>query len=184
MRIIWKTTRLILVCYMGFILASCSDREETQNSYPLADFEFKSIFGTHKNDKHTSFCLLGQGFFRTPRSSNSDTLLFDWIKNHPKSMVVPVSSFGPSVTDDQMSQMKYCWIIDSKDTLNNYLVRNGCFPGGTMQVPQFIPGGKSTIKMFMNDKSYLQFIAQIKVAETFAREHKLGIWSKYENEEK
>jgi hypothetical protein len=184
MRIFEKATMLILVNYVGFILASCSDGQQAQNSYPLSDFEFKSIFGTHKNDKHTSFCLLGQGFFRAPSSSNSDTLLNDWMKSHSKSMVVPVSSFGPTVTDDQKSQMKYCWVIDGNDTLNNYLVRNGCFPGGTMQVPQFIPGGKSTIKMFMNDKSYLQFIAQIKVAETFAREHKLGIWSKNENEEK
>jgi hypothetical protein len=69
--------------------------------------------------------------------------------------------------------MTYCWVIDQKDTLNNYLIRNGCFPGGTMMRATYS-------KNIVRKKEYEVFIEQIKSAELYARKMELGIWAKAE----
>ncbi len=110
-------------------------------------------------------------------------------------MVVSVSSFGPTEIKDPESKMVYCWVIEGQDTLNNYLIRNGCFPGGTMVRPKTWnemekwekelyedTDEKPNVKVFVDKKTYDGFIEQIKIAEQFARENKLGIWLKETDE--
>ncbi len=85
----------------------------------------------------------------------------------------------------------YCWVVDNKDTLNNYLIKNGCYPGGTMMRPKtwdemekwekdlyFDTDEKPDVRVFVDKKAYDSFIEQIKIAEQFARDNKLGIWLK------
>jgi hypothetical protein len=92
--------------------------------------------------------------------------------------------------------MIYCWVIDGNDTLNNYLIKNGCFPGGTMKryetwkemkrwEKKFYKkvGDKTKTEVHISSKTYKIFIEQIKSAEIYAQENKIGIWEKDENKE-
>ncbi len=93
------------------------------------------------------------------------------------------------------SKMTYCWLVDGKDTINNYLIKNGCFPGGTMMRPEtydemtkemkdiYTDMPKPNIIVHVDKKAYENFIEQIKVAETFAEQHRLGIWKKKPTDE-
>jgi hypothetical protein len=179
------TTLLILVFLLT--LNSCNG-QDTKEFFKISDFKFQSIFGTTSKEPKSIYCLLGTGFFRTPRSDNSDSLITEWIKTHPNAKIVSVSSFE---TIDPNSKMIYCWAIDSKDTLNNYLIKNGCFPGGTMMRPKTWnemgkrekelyedTDEKPDVKVHVDKITYDTFIEQIKVAELYARENKLGIWLK------
>jgi hypothetical protein len=149
----------------------------------LSDLTFNSIFGFKKNDSINAYCLLGTGFFRTPRSDNSDSLVASWITKHPNAEMILISTL-----DEPKEKLHYCWLVDKDDTINNYLVRNGCFPGGTMIRPQTYDEMSGEMKemyhgiekpriiVHIDRKSYERFIEQIKVAETFAENNKLGIW--------
>ena len=129
--------------------------------------------------------------FRAPASASSDSLINEWIKGHPDAVVVPVSSLEHVRIKDPEPTLTYCWIIDNKDTLNNYLIKNGCFPGGTMMRPKTWEemekwekelyedtNEKPKVKVLIDKKTYDNFIEQIKSAEIFAKENKLGIWGK------
>ena len=151
----------------------------------LSDLKFESIFGTNSKDSLQTYCLLGTGFFRAPFSKNADSLIQGWMRTHPNAEVVPVSTL-----DEPKSKMTYCWLIDKGDTINNYMIRNGCYPGGTMMRPQtyeemsdkmkkvYNDIEKPDIKVHIDKKSYDNFIEQIKIAEAFAETNKLGIWNK------
>lgn len=141
----------------------------------LSNFKFQSIFGSTDSEPENIYCLLGTGFLRSPHSENSDSLINTWIENHPKAIVVPVSSFGPLETEKPDSKMTYCWVIDQNDTLNNYLIKNGCFPGGTMM-------RANESNYIIRKKEYVAFIKQIESAELYAQNKKLGIWSKEDEE--
>ncbi|WP_300977803.1 hypothetical protein [Flavobacterium sp.] len=117
-----------------FFAISCKNSNE---KLTVSDVKFQSIFGIHKKDPKQVFCLLGTNFFRAKRSENTDQLIEKWIYNHPKAEVVPVSS-GELMT--------YCLLVDQKETINEYLVRNGCFEGRTMIRPQFYDEMSSEMK--------------------------------------
>ncbi len=174
-----------------FLTINCCFGKETKDNLKLSNFKFESIFGMNNKEPNNAYCLLGSGYFRTPRSNNSDSLINDWLLRHPNSNIVLVSSSGPVEVDEPDSKMVYCWVIDGKDTLNNYLIRNGCFPGGTMVRPKTWSemekwekelyddtDEKPNINVFVDKKVYDDFIEQIISAELFARHNKLGIWLK------
>ena len=162
-----------------------------EKSLQLSDFKFNSIFGHQSTDSLHIYCLLGTGFFRTPRAENSDSLISNWTDEHPKANIVPVST----LVDSSMN-LTYCLVVDKTDTLNVFLIKNGCFPGGTMQRPETwaempkekkkvysdterelkIEIPKPNIVVHMEKNSYENYIEQIKRAEQYASENKLGIW--------
>ena len=110
--------------------------------------------------------------------------------NHPNAEVVKVSTFG-----EPNHKMTYCWLVDKGDTINNYMIKNGCYPGGTMMRPQtykemsdkmkaiYNDIEKPNVKLHIDKKSYDNFIEQIKAAETFAETNKLGIWNKRKDDD-
>ena len=168
---------------------SCQGQEQQNKELKVTDFTFESIFGSTLSEPKSIYCLLGTGFFKTPRSTNSDSLIADWIKLHTNAIVLPVSSFGPTEKDYPESKMVYCWIIDKKDTLNNYLIKEGCFPGGTMTRPKTWEemekwekelyeeiDEKPNVKVLVTKEAYNKFLEQIKISELFARKEKLGVW--------
>lgn len=180
-----------IFAFIGTSIFSCHKEVETRD---LSEIEFQSILGTAQSDTNNLYCLLGTGFFRTPSSNNSDSLVQAWIKEHPQAIVYPVSLFGPLTTNNPESKMIYCWVIDKKDTLNNYLVKNGCFPGGTMMRPKTWwemkrkerkhfrgTGFISNFQVVVEDSDYDRFIDQIISAEQHARKNKLGIWKEEED---
>jgi len=161
-----------------------------ENNIHLSDLKFKSIFGTDSKDSFRTYCLLGTGFFRAPFSKNADSLISGWMQNHPDAEVILVSTL-----DEPKHKMTYCWLVDKGDTINNYMIKRGCYPGGTMMRPQtyeemsakmkavYNNVEKPNIKVHIDKKSYDKFIEQIKAAETFAETNKLGIWDQKKDDE-
>lgn len=185
-----KRTSAVLILILSLTFSSCKG-QQTKTPLKISDFKFESIFGTTTKEPKNTYCLLGTRFFRAPSSNNSDSLIAEWINAHPNASVIQVSSLGQIETKDPETTITYCWVVDIKDTLNNYLIRNGCYPGGTMMRPKTwkeIEKGekelykdrdaKPDVKVFVDKKAYDNFIEQIKIAEQFARENKLGIWLK------
>ena len=173
-------------------LTICMGQEQNdKQDLKLSDLKFESIFGTIPSEPNVTYSLLGTGFFKTPRSSNSDSLINKWIENHPDAKVIPVSSFGPVLSNESDSKMVYSWVVSKKDTLNNYLIKNGCFPGTTMIRPKTLDEMEETerelyedsevkteVKVYIDEKAYNNFIKQIQSAERHAKGKKLGIWKK------
>lgn len=187
--------RVTLFFAVFFVCLTVSCQTKTNNS-KVSDFTFKSIFGTNSKEPDNVYCLLGTGFFRAPHSGNSDSLIYTWIENHPNALVVPVSSFGPVETAKPQSEMIYCWVIAENDTLNNYLIKNGCFSGGTMMRPKTWEemeewekelyeesDEKPNVKVYVSDRTYEVFIEQIISAEINARSNKNGIWRNTKSED-
>ena len=162
-----KQTFLIVTLFLGIGQLNCSGQSKIIN---LSEVKFESIFGYPK-DSSKVFCLLGSGFFRAPSSNNVDSLIYNWIDKHPNAIVLPISKLTES-------KMIYCWVIDNKDTLNTWLIRNGCYPGGTMVGPKKYNG---ISEVYISDATYKSFIEQVRIAETFAKESKLGIWIKQDS---
>ena len=184
-----KQLYTIVLSFIFFTLFSCNTLEDKNKELKLTDFKFQSILGTTPTEPKSTYCLLGTGFFRTPRSDNSDKLITEWMDNHPNASVIPVSSIGAVSLNGPDSKMVYCWLIDKKDTLNNYLIRSGCFPGGTMRRPRTWDemekkeqefynkiGEKVDIKVYVEKKEYDKFIEQIRSAESYARDNHIGVW--------
>src|SRR5690606_20463855 len=97
----------------------------------VKELKFDGWFGYKKDTKgEVMYSLLGTGFFRTPRANNTDSLISNWIGQHPSAIVIPVYTSGPTMTDSPESKMIYSWIVDKSDTLNIILIRHGCVPGG------------------------------------------------------
>ena len=172
--------KLILIFFISFTLQNCIGQD---NKINLNELKFKSIFGEREKDSMNVYCLLGTGFFRTPRSENANQLIQDWLEKNKDAKVIIVSTLV-----ENKGNINYCWLIDKNgQTINEYLIHNGCFPGGTMLRPNtYKEMSKQERKAYAHEKpnlivqidkkSYDEFIEKIKLAETFAHENKLGIW--------
>lgn len=172
-----------------------------QEAFPLTELKFKKFFAQRADDNKTTYCLLGNGFFRTISSNEEDSMISEWLHNHPKAKAIPVSIIG----EDSKMPMIYIWVIDGEENLNLSLVRKGVFPGSVMldavhfdrlsrgtpdranieagaayarklnpklPVPKEIPP-----RRLIPDSSYEVFLKQLGVAQDVARKQKSGIWS-------
>jgi hypothetical protein len=156
-------------------------------SLNLEAVRFTSIFGFDKNDNSMRFCLIGHGV-RTQFSDDTDSLISEWLLNHKSARIIPVSYFRDNRIDNPYSNMTYCWIMDNIDTLNLFLIRQGCIPGEAMQrykrwkemekrEKEFYRGlDKPKVRVFINKTDYKKFMDRIIVAEADAKLNKLGIW--------
>jgi hypothetical protein len=181
---------LLTASFIILALIACVGQTKTATEpLTVGDLRFRSTFGFKPADSENVFSLLGDSFSGTPKSENSDSLIRAWIKRHPNASVIPVTSFGPAKIADQDSNVIYCWIIDKKDTLNNQLIRSGCFPGVAMNRPKtweemtkeeraiYKEGNKATVAVYVDEKDYDKFLKQIESAEIFAKKNDLGIWN-------
>lgn len=135
-------------------MSACNGQSRNStDSLRIKDFEFDGWFGYRKNmETDHNYSLLGTSFFRAPRAENTDTLIYNWIKEHPNAIVIPVYTFGPTMTDDSNSKQTYCWIVDNTDTLNIFLVIHGALPAGTMQRPKTWKEMSREEKKFYDDR--------------------------------
>jgi hypothetical protein len=129
MKIILKKIIFIVITNL---LGSCNT-QTNKNELHISDFEFKSIVSNYKGDKSQGvYCILGKINYNLKHSDNFIELLKEWIKNHPNSKVIPVTSMNVPDANNPNSKLVYCWIIDGNENLNTYLVKNGCVEGKSM----------------------------------------------------
>lgn len=171
-----------------------------QDAFPLNELKFQKFFGQRTGDK-TTYCLLGNGFFRTISSSEEDTAIPEWLSKHPNAKAVPVSIIG----DGSKTPIVYIWAVDGTDNLNLSLVRSGIFPGSVMldavhfealsrgtpdranieagaayarKLNPNLPKSKeSPPRRLIPNASYEAFLKDLAIAQSTAQTKKIGIWS-------
>lgn len=154
----------------------------------VSEMNFNFTMGRKKADTFNHYSLIGMSYMSPPASNNARKLFADWMKKHPNAEVVPVCSFGapPEAIGAPKDLLIMCWVIDKGDTLNNYLVKNGCLPGGTMfgydewqKLNTRLPKGQIVpkLELYVPMNVYKAYQTQIIENEKYAHSHKLGLWS-------
>ncbi|MBL7724724.1 MAG: hypothetical protein JNK27_11275 [Chitinophagaceae bacterium] len=187
-----KYLPLVFISVFTLTYQSCKQKYDPP-SVKLNDLVFNSIFADNKKDSMHTYCLLGSGYFRAETSDDADSIINSWLSKHPNANVIPVATHGPTLSDYPNSKMTYCWLIDNNDTINNFLIRTGCYEGGTMIRPktwQEMSNKEKTvwekdpkIIVHIDQRTYDKFLDQIKAAEQYAKQHQLGIWNKKKEDE-
>jgi hypothetical protein len=175
--------KVLFSLFFGAIMTGCFGQQVSKN-LSLSDFTFKSYLGIYKTDSSNIYSLLGDFLFPY-HSDNSDSLIEDWIVKHPKAIVIPIC-ISSAENNIKITQ---CWLVDCTDTINNYLVRNGCFSAEKMRRPQtwkeltrkeksfYKRIDKPEITILIDPKSYANYMEQINIAEKLAIDELLGIWN-------
>ena len=177
------------ITFVGLIIC-CTP---TYGQLLLKDFRFDSWFGYElKSNTENTYCLLGTGFFTSPKAKNTDSLITSWSQLHPDAKVLPIYTGGPTFTNLPNSKLIYCWVFDNLDTLNIDLVRQGCVPGGTMLRPttrnEISKKDRKNVRadkkldeqVHIDNKSYKDFLDKIVKAENEAKRNRIGIWTQKE----
>ena len=170
---------LLLISVLGFA--------QQPKKLKLSEMKFDFIMGHKIVDTTHVWCILGMDFVTPHASDNARNMLVTWMAKHKNADVIPVCAFGPPKNVAASPRLFiFCWIVDKKDTLNNYLVKNGCFPGGIMfAYDQWEIRNKTAPKnttlpeiyIYVAKKSYEDYKGQIIMNERFAHDNKLGLWS-------
>ncbi len=173
---------LFILCF-GALMTGCLGQQVSKN-LSLSDFTFKSYLGIYKTDSSNIYSLLGDFLFPY-HSDNSDSLIEDWIVKHPKAIVIPIST----ISVENNIKITQCLLVDGIDTINNYLVRNGCFSAEKMRRPRtwkeltrkeksaYKGIEKPNIIILIDPKLYANYMVQINTAEKLAIDELLGIWN-------
>lgn len=175
---------LIILLILISTLSIQVNGQKVSNNLSLTDFTFNSYIGFYKTDSTNIYSLLGDFIFPY-HSDNSDSLIKDWIVKHPKAIVIPISI----ISVENNIKITQCLLVDGIDTINNYLVRNGCFSAEKMRRPKtwkeltrkeksaYKGIEKPDITILIDPKSYANYMEQINTAEKLAIFELLGIWN-------
>ncbi len=191
--------KLLLFGTICSVLANCTG--QTSSNYKTLDikkFEVKYAWLLPiEGDSIQMYCLLGAGVDKIPMSKRTDSIVNYWVAQHPNAKVLPVTTTAYTYKDSRKPHTSiYCWVIQQNDTLNNYLVRNGCYAKKEMErnkTWEEVPEEKKRleaettfpvseyplpkIEMLIDKKLDDNFMQQITSAEKFAIKNKLGIWT-------
>jgi hypothetical protein len=174
--------RLASLVLLVLLCRTCFGQEE----FAFSEIKFQGMIGTRAGEA-TVYCLLGNGFFRTIRSNDGDTIVAEWRSAHPNARAVPVSIMEFM----RKTSMVYIWAVDGDDNLNLQLIRNGAFPGSVMldatqfnQLLQQAMGARAATsasetppRRLVTDARYQAFLKQLLNDETAAAGQMNGIWS-------
>ena len=129
---------------------------------------WKQHFGSSAADTNTLFSLMAHGYFRA-ESTNVQSVVDAWLKEHPKAVVISVSTGGPVMTRLPSSRFAYVWVAQGSASMNVELVRRGCFAAETQILN---PDQKPEV----SQKDYEDFVQRVTKAGKSAKEEKAGIW--------
>lgn len=191
----WLRTLLIgaaaLLCLPG----------HAQSAFQARELAFRDIFA-HRAGEQTVYCLLGNGFFMAPRSSDVKSLVNAWLTSHPEAQAIPVSIIG----EGSKRPMIYVWLTDKDESLNLHLIKRGAFPADVMldavhfndmsrgsPQQQAIQAGidayrkanptaahpqkEGTPRRLQPDATYASFLKQLADADRVARSQHVGVWA-------
>lgn len=126
-------------------------------------------FGSKRSNPNIAYTLLGSGFFQAPTADNIDSLIKEWMADHPNAKLIPVTDYGPMMNDQPDSKLMWVWLVDGASNLNLDLVRKGACPGGTMVAP-------NNTDVLVPASQYTSFESKLPKLEKLARRKKIGIW--------
>lgn len=166
------------------------------------ELTFQEIFATRQNDART-YILLGGGWLRSIQFGNPGQFVSRWLEEHPGATIKPISRmFTTNTRTKKTEEHVYIWVEDGEVSLNMDLVRAGVFPGAVMaDMVDNLKGLNELLKdprlaaakaqvekeraeapqdrteRLVSEGDYERRMRSIEVAESQAREEKLGIWS-------
>lgn len=189
---------MVLLC----IVLTCSAQDMSQDVSLAKEMTFQDIFASRHGDPR-EYILVGGGWLRTIRYGDPRQFISDWLAAHPSATIKPISRmFMTNTRSKRTSETVYIWVEDGMQSLNVDLIRAGVFPGGVMfdmvdnrkgldellKDPK-LADARAQIEMeraeapqdraerLVPDDDYKTCMHRIEVAETQAREEKVGIWS-------
>lgn len=168
-------TLLIVV----FTFIGCST-----NPKSISELKFNGIVAQSEKEPGTLYYLIGNGFNIATSASSTDSIVNSWIQKHPEALVQPIYAFGKNEVT-----MKFCLVFDGADTLNNYLIRQGCYEANAMRIPnswneiivddrrliESLPG-VPFFEIYLGEEAQISFQEQITAAENKAKKNKIGLW--------
>ncbi len=158
-----------------------------QEAFTIDQLRFKSIFGTKADEPDNVYSIVGSGAFRAMRTKDSDSVVSTWLSNHPHAQVVKVSEMKPVMRNGTGASI-FIWVMDGKESLNIFLIREGVFPAGVMRdtIDSFhhlkdtggaLPGEHPDLRRLVSDDQYKEFLKKVDDAEGHAKAEKKGVWS-------
>jgi hypothetical protein len=167
------------------LLACCAS--VAQETLTIDQLKFKSIFGTKVDEPDNVYSIVGSGAIRAMRTKDSDSVVSSWISNDPHAQVVKVSEMKPVMRNGTGASI-FIWVIDEKESLNIFLIREGVFPAGVMRdaIDLFhnmkdsgaaLPGEQPGLRRLVSDSQYKEFLKKVDDAESHAKAEKKGVWS-------
>ena len=182
-------TLLFLLAVLTIANADCFPQTiEPADTLKTSEFEFKGLCGHEIDEKDEHYhCLIGTGISIGHITVNIEAIVSKWIEDHPDAIVVPVYSYGPTMMTKPNSKQTYCWVMSDSDTLNLFLAKIGAVPTEPFQGPDMDKDLSEIDKMFFHPitykerhierQEYLDFFEKLSLANEFARNYKLGIYS-------
>jgi hypothetical protein len=156
-------------CIILFALAlGAAFGSKASDHLPASQVSWKQHFGSSTVDTNTMFSLMAHGYFRA-ESTNVQGVVDTWLKEHPKAIVISVSTGGPVMTRFPASRFAYVWVVQGGDRLNVELVRRGCFAAETQILN---PNEKPEV----SQKEYEDFVQRVTKAGESAKTEQVGIW--------
>jgi hypothetical protein len=191
---ILKTLSIFLLC--GAVVCNAQDIDFAK------DLTFREIFATRQNDART-YILLGGGWLLSIQFGNPGQFVSRWLQEHPAATITPISRmFTTNTRTKKTDEHVYIWVEDGDMSLNVDLVSAGVFPGAVMaDMVDNLAGLNEVLKdprlaatraeiekeradapqdkteRLVSEDDYKQRMRKVHVAETQAREAKLGVWS-------
>jgi len=111
---------------------------------------------------------MAHGYFRS-ETTNVQTVVEAWLKDHPRAIVETVVSGGPVTSRLPASKQAFVWITEGTNNLNVEMVRLGCFSPETQML-------KEDEKLEVPQQAYDAFLRKIVKAGEQAKTRKAGIW--------
>jgi hypothetical protein len=198
----WKRRLPLKTKCLAIALLCCTLVCNAQDVNLAKELTFKDIFGSKRDDART-YILLGGGWIRTIFFGNPGQFISTWLEKHPAATVTSISHmFVTDTLYEHTREIVYIWAEDGEASLNVDLVRAGVYPGGVMfDMVDNLKGLNELLKdpkladtkaqidkeraeapqdkteRLVSEEDYERRMHLIEVAESQAREAKLGIWS-------
>ncbi len=117
-----QVTAFVIIIASSFLAVGAATGSE---ALVASQVTWQEHFGSSTADTNTLFSLMAHGYFRA-ESTNVQRVVDTWLRDHPRAVVISVSTGGPVMTRFPSSRLTYVWVVQGSDSLNVELVRRGC----------------------------------------------------------
>lgn len=176
------------ILFILFVCVSQISYGQSTKAIPIDSLNFNGLYANKINDNHkVSYWLCGLNAVNGPKK-NYNSLLEQWLMDHPHAYFKPISYALVGKKDAQNSVMIHGWVVDKRENLNVFLVKNGGIKADAMtkfleykdlteeQKQKFDWVNSENLKSLVSTKEYNKYLKKLYKAEQNARRKKRGIW--------
>lgn len=183
---------IIIIVLTSLIIACKNDTSPVAlPTKAISSLSFNGHLASDPNEPSHKYSLIGRGFMQPESFYNTDSLIYSWLKAHPNAIakIICTISAGDTTNAASMQKMSYIWVEEGDSSLNEELVKQGCFRRNMMFRPKswkemtkaeqagYANSLKPNTTVYVDSMTYNSFLNEIESAELNARTNKLGLWS-------